>query len=234
MHDKGLTHVWHEKDCKLGSFVENHFFKACVGAKAHTEGSPLGLYLRSLRHENPQLFDSLRAVKSTKVITIQDEDQAVDDTTTEKISVMIAVITSRSNLSTRVGAIMKTWGKPELVPDGITIRFFVGRDEGSDESYSGSDSDIENLAKQAGISDTSMIQVMKDVKDDEYPPVRKNSAMIRHLDEIITSYENDETAPSTFQWAYKVDDDAYVYLPGLLRFVKIRNPVGFHLYGERG
>lgn len=27
-HEKGLTHVWHEKDCKLGSFVENGFFKA--------------------------------------------------------------------------------------------------------------------------------------------------------------------------------------------------------------
>jgi hypothetical protein len=28
MHEKGLTHVWHAKDCKLGSFVENDFFKS--------------------------------------------------------------------------------------------------------------------------------------------------------------------------------------------------------------
>ena len=28
MHERGLTHVWHEKDCKLGAFVENDFFKA--------------------------------------------------------------------------------------------------------------------------------------------------------------------------------------------------------------
>lgn len=234
MHEKGLTHVWHEKDCKLGSFVENNFFKACVGAKAHTEGSQLGLYLRSLRIENPELFEAIMAVKSTKIETIVDTNEGADDGNTEKISVLIAVITSRANISTRVTTIMKTWGKLDLVPEGITIKFFVGADENLDESYNGSERDVQNLALEAGITDTSMIYVMKDVVDDEYPPVRKNSAMIRHVDEIVTSYENDETAPSTFQWAFKVDDDAYVHLKGLLRFVKLRNPVGYHVYGERG
>lgn len=28
LHEKGLTHVWHPKDCELGSFVENNFFKS--------------------------------------------------------------------------------------------------------------------------------------------------------------------------------------------------------------
>jgi predicted glycosyltransferase involved in capsule biosynthesis len=27
-HENGLTHVWHGKDCKLGSFVENGFFQS--------------------------------------------------------------------------------------------------------------------------------------------------------------------------------------------------------------
>ena len=234
MHEKGLTHVWHQKDCKLGSFVEGTYYKACIGAKAHTEGSQLGLYLRSLRHEDPALFDSLMAVKSKPKVEPEEEEEEADDTSTEKISVMIAVITSRANIGTRVATIMKTWGKPDLVPDGITIKFFVGKDDQDDTVESGSEKDLENLARQAGIPDTSMIFVMTDVNDNEYPPVRKNSAMIRHLDEIVTAYENDETAPSTYQWAYKVDDDAYVNLNGLLRFVTKRNPVGYHVYGERG
>lgn len=235
MHEKGLTHVWHEKDCQLGSFVENDFFKACVGAKAHTEGSQLGLYLRSLRSENKELFDAIMQVKSTKVDTLaQPLEEDNEDTESEKVSVLIAVITSRENLKTRVPTIMKTWGARELVPTGITIKFFVGCAESIGDSLSGSEEDIENLARDAGIEDISMIQVMKDVVDNEYPPVRKNSAMIRHLDEIVSTYENDATAASTFQWVYKVDDDAYVNLNGLLRFVKKRNPVGYHVYGERG
>jgi predicted glycosyltransferase involved in capsule biosynthesis len=27
LHETGLTHVWHRKDCILGSFVENDFYK---------------------------------------------------------------------------------------------------------------------------------------------------------------------------------------------------------------
>jgi hypothetical protein len=174
-------------------------------------------------------------VKSTKVETVAhalEEDN--DETESEKVSVLIAVITSRENLKTRVATIMDTWGKPDLVPAGITMKFFVGAAESVGDLHSGSMEDIENLAKDAGIEDTSMIQVMTDVLDDEYPPVRKNSAMIRHLDEIVSTYENDATDASTFQWVYKVDDDAYLHLNGLLRFVKKRNPVGYHVYGERG
>ena len=259
MHERGLTHVWHEKDCKLGAFVENDFFKAwyvqwtscslfridvtqrthfccrSIGAKAHTEGSQLGLYLRALRSDNKELFDAIMKVKSTNVGQLDhalEEDR--DETESEKVAVLIAVITSRENLKTRVATIMESWGKPDIVPAAITIKFFVGAAESVGDSISGSVADIENLARIAGIPDTSMIQVMTDVVDNEYPPVRKNSAMIRHLEEIVSAYENDATAASTFQWVYKVDDDAYVHLNGLLRFVKKRNPVGYHVYGERG
>lgn len=203
-----------------------------IGAKAHTEGSQLGLYLRSLRSENKELLEALMNVKSTNSAQA-DPDDNVDDTA-EAISVLIAVISSRANFKTRAATIMKTWADPNLVPEGITIKFFVGAVDSVDKSYSGSKQDIENLAKEAGIVDTSMIQVMTDVVDDEYPPVRKNSAMIRHLDELVTSFENNATAASTFQWVFKVDDDAYVHLNGLIRFVKKRNPVGYHVYGERG
>lgn len=162
-----------------------------------------------------------------------DHEENIDESM-ESISVLIAVISSRANFKTRVATILRTWAQPHLVPEGITIKFFVGAAENVGDSFSGSVEDVEQLAKEAGIQDTSMIQVMTDVVDDEYPPVRKNSAMIRHLDEIVTSFENDATAASTFQWIFKVDDDAYVHLNGLIRFVKKRNPVGYHVYGERG
>lgn len=201
-----------------------------VGAKAHTEGSQLGLYLRTLKSENPSLLEEIFKVKSTNDQVAHDE--AYDDNA-EPITILIAVISSRANFGTRVASIMKTWGQPDLIPPGITIKFFVGAAEHVDESFSGSQEDIANLAQSAGIVDTSMIQVMTDVLDDEYPPVHKNSAMIRHLDEIVSSYENADDA-SSFQWVFKVDDDAYVHLKGLLRFVRRRNPVGYNVYGERG
>lgn len=260
IREKGLTHIWHAKDCKLGSFVENDFFKSwCVtlgsselhdisrltheffilsilsiGAKASTEGSPMGLFLRSLRDSDPATFNKYMEVKSTKVETVSHAVlETVDDTDVEKVNVLIAVVTSRKNLKSRAATIMKTWAEPRLVPENIAIKFFVGT-EAIGDSFSGTEADIENLAREAGIRDLSSMRVMTNVLDDEYPPVRKNSAMLKHLDDIVASYENDPTTPSTFQWIFKVDDDAYVNLNGLLRFVKYRNPVGYHVYGERG
>ncbi len=221
------------KTClRLGVELKIHVLNHSVGAKAHTEGSQLGLYLRSLRSDNEELFNAILKVKSSNNDNA-DYDENVDDSM-DSMSILIAVISSRANFNTRVATILKTWAQPSLVPEGITIKFFVGAAEGTDDTFSGSDEDIANLAKQAGIQDPSMVQVMTDVVDDEYPPVRKNSAMIRHLDELVTSFENNATAASTFQWVFKVDDDAYVHLNGLIRFVKKRNPVGYHVYGERG
>lgn len=171
-------------------------------------------------------------VKSTKVESEANAIQETIDDAAEHLSILIAVISSRANLKSRVSTIMKTWGAVGVVPDWVTFKFFVGGAESP--AQSGTSADIQQLAREAGINDASMIYVMKDVVDDEYPPVRKNSAMIRHLDEIVTTYENDAVAASTFQWIFKVDDDAYVNFEGLMRLVKTRNPMGYHIYGERG
>jgi hypothetical protein len=206
-----------------------------IGAEAHTEGSQLGLYLRSLKNEDRERFDQLMEVPSIKIEAAAEavEEAVVDDEDTDT-TVLIAVISSRENFKSRAASITRTWGESGRVPEGVTIRFFVGvADEGAGV-VSGSEEDIANLARDAGIMDQSMVVVMTDAVDDEYPPVRKNSAMIRHLEDIVTAFENDATAPSTFQWIFKVDDDAYVHFDGLLKFVKKRNPEGYQVFGERG
>ena len=129
---------------------------------------------------------------------------------------------------------MGTWGATENIPEGIAIRFFVGEAEKSTGIVSGSEDDLADLAKQAGIMDTSMIVVMNGVTDNEYPPVRKNAALIENAEKVVSGFENNPEDPSTFQWIYKVDDDAYVNVPTLVRFTRKRNPEGFHVYGERG
>jgi hypothetical protein len=42
MQDKGLTHLWHAKNCDS---VDKSRYIACVGSSSTTEGSPLGVYL---------------------------------------------------------------------------------------------------------------------------------------------------------------------------------------------
>jgi hypothetical protein len=160
--------------------------------------------------------------------------EAVGDSDNGGTNILIGVISSRANFKTRVGSIIATWGSQSNIPEEVTIRYFVGAAEASTGIISGSDEDLENLAREAGFADRSQIVVMKDVTDDEYPPVRKNSAMIKHLEKFAADFEDDLADPSTFQWAFKVDDDAYVNFDGLLNFLKKRKQEGFHVYGERG
>ncbi|KAL3918114.1 MAG: hypothetical protein SGILL_004393, partial [Bacillariaceae sp.] len=94
--------------------------------------------------------------------------------------------------------------------------------------------DVANLAAMAGIKDHSTIVVMDGVVDDEYPPVRKNSAMIEKLNDIVEAFENDAAAPSKFQWVYKIDDDAYLNFDGMLSFIRTISSDGYNMYGERG
>jgi hypothetical protein len=58
--------------------------------------------------------------------------------------------------------------------------------------------------------------------------------MIAKMDEIVQILEDDSDGPSTFQWIYKVDDDAYVNFDALLPFVHTRNHYIFNVFGERG
>eukprot|EP00536_Pseudo-nitzschia_multiseries_P011109 jgi/Psemu1/289499/fgenesh1_pg.363_\ len=240
LRETGLTHVWHPKHCKLGGFVEKKYYRACVGSMAHFEGSQLGMYLKNLKENDRNSFDQIMASakdnkddnKNTDAeLLIEETDQIYN----ENPSVFVGVVSSRENFGTRVKSIVKTWGNPQNIPEGTLLRFFVGVPPEDSEFYTKSrEDDIEHLAKIASIKDLSMVVVMDGVVDDEYPPVRKNTAMIEKMNDIVETFENNTDAPSTFQWIYKVDDDAYVNFAGMLSFIRTRSFEGHHVYGERG
>jgi Fringe-like len=239
--EKGLTHVWHAKQCRLGGFVGKKYFRACVGAMSHVEGSQLGLYLMHLKSTDRSTFDDIMNAMAKRVnigdnhtSSEDDSGDASDGEEEENRNVLVAIVSSRQNFGTRVKGIIQTWADPSNTPDEVTIRIFVGAPPQDSEYYGRPEEDVANLAKIAGIDDLSTVVVMNDVADDEYPPVRRNSAMIVHLDKIAQTFEGDAEAPFRFQWIYKVDDDAYVNFDGLMSFLKTRHAEGYHVYGERG
>ena len=71
-------------------------------------------------------------------------------------------------------------------------------------------SQVHKICGRIGV-DTYRVVGLSSVKDDEYPPVLKNTAMLHHLSTMIGPDE----AP-VFEWVLKVDDDTLVNLPSLL------------------
>jgi Fringe-like len=239
LHETGLTHVWHAKHCNLGSFVKNKYFRDCVASMSHFEGSQLGMYLKYLKAQNETEFNEI--MNAAKLIE-KEESKSQAELSPEEAAqlyeegptVLVGVISSRENFSTRVRGIMKTWGDPENIAEGTMIRFFVGSPPEGSEFASNPAADIANLASIAGIQDLSTIVVMDGVVDNEYPPVRKNTAMIENMNSIVEAFEHDANAPSTFQWIYKVDDDAYVNFEAIFSFLKTRSYERYTVYGEQG
>ncbi len=233
LHEPGLTHIWHDKNCDLGAFVEKKWYVACLGSLSHAIGSQLGMYLKNLKDNDPHSFiEIVRQLDDNSEHKINEEEP---DASEENPTVLVGVISSRENFATRVKSIVETWGQPQNIPQGTILRYFVGTPPPDSEFFGKSvEEDKAHLAEIAGIKDSSMIIVMGDVEDDEYPPVRKNTAMIQYLNQIVEDLENNPVAPSTFQWIYKVDDDAYVNFGAMLDFVRTRKPEGYHIYGERG
>eukprot|EP00535_Pseudo-nitzschia_heimii_P009643 CAMPEP_0197191986 /NCGR_PEP_ID=MMETSP1423-20130617/24345_1 /TAXON_ID=476441 /ORGANISM="Pseudo-nitzschia heimii, Strain UNC1101" /LENGTH=732 /DNA_ID=CAMNT_0042644787 /DNA_START=264 /DNA_END=2462 /DNA_ORIENTATION=- len=240
LHDPGLTHVWHSKNCDLGAFVEKKYYTACVGSMAHFEGSQLGMYLKNLRANDRASFDQIMISAKDKENKIYSNSadlivKEIGEKLNETPTILVGVISSRANFGIRVKSIVDTWGQPQNVPEGVLVRFFVGA-QPNESSFpiKSKEHDRADLAKSAGIKDLSQIVVMDEVIDDEYPPVHKNTAMIEYLNNISETFENDVDAPSTFQWIYKVDDDAYVNFDAMLSFLRSRSTEGHHIYGERG
>jgi hypothetical protein len=195
------------------------------------------MYLMYLKEHNAEMFDQMmEAVNEkkddddNKAYDIQTGMEKAEQKYEENPTILVGVISSRDNFATRVKTIVHTWGNPQNIPEGVTLRFFVGappQDRNPQE-------DLQILAATADIDDLSKIVVMDSVVDNEYPPVRKNTAMIANMEQIVQKLENDKDGPSTFQWIYKVDDDAYVNFDALLSFVRTRNYDSFNVYGERG
>ena len=200
------------------------------------EGSQLGLYLRTLKI-NGDKYDSLIPKISQKSSAAAIVKKKPNLRTND--SILIAVATSRKMLSSRVVTIANTWAKPEALTPDITVLFFVGRYDAS-SSYqqelfkSGSRADRTILAQQAGLNNFSSIIVMPDAEDDEYPPVYKNTAMLKYLDKFITVQEKDASQQGN-TWVFKVDDDTYVNTKGLRDFLQSRESTDeFQIWGERG
>ncbi|KAG7367927.1 chondroitin N-acetylgalactosaminyltransferase [Nitzschia inconspicua] len=239
LHETGLTHVWHQKRCELGGFVKDKNFRSCIASLSNFEGSQLGMYLMQMKEQNAtQLEDIMKAVSEIEA----DEKKRNGKLTPEQVAelykegpkVLVGVVSSRDNFPIRVKAIMETWGDPENIPEGITLRFFVGSPPPGSEFVGNPVNDVINLASMAGITDLSTIVVMDGVTDDEYPPVRKNTAMIAHMNQLVETFENDADTPTTFQWISKVDDDTYVNFDAMLSFLKKRTYENYCVYGERG
>jgi hypothetical protein len=239
--ETGLTHVWHSKECKIGGFVGMKYFESCIGAMSHVEGSQLGMYMMHLKNTDRPAFDEIMRTNRANTGGKDPNDPQITHNYDshiegeESINVLISIVSSRANFGTRVKSIMETWADPSNTPEDVVFRFFVGAPLKEDEFYGKPDEDVANLARIAGIQDVSMIVVMDGVVDDEYPPVRKNSAMLVRMDKIAQDFEDDTDTPLKFHWIYQLDDDAYVNFDGLQSFLKTRTSAsGYHLYGERG
>jgi hypothetical protein len=239
LHETGLTHVWHPKHCNLGGFVKSKYFRDCVASMSHFEGSQLGMYLMHLKEQNETKYNEILKATNQK----ESEESNLDaelareeaaELYADGLTVLVCVVSSRDNFSTRVNTIVKTWGATDNIPEGSMIRFFVGSPPEGSEFAGKPEQDVANLAAMAGIEDLSTIVVMDGVTDDEYPPVRKNTAMLENANKIVETFENELDAPSTFQWIYKVDDDAYVNFDAMLSFLKTRTYEKYSAYGQRG
>lgn len=126
--------------------------------------------------------------------------------------ILIVVPTSLALLPVRLPGIMTTWGKG--LPANVALKFFV--------SYSVGEQ-AQQLAAALGF-EVSFVAI--DAEDSEYPPVRRNIAM---LSEAVTLMEH-------FTWCLKVDDDTFVDVTRLqqLAYDLRALEAGPHLLGGRG
>lgn len=137
--------------------------------------------------------------------------------------VLLAVVTSRENLGTRVAAIRDSWGKISHIPANVQIRYFVG--DGTESKF--------DLLRLADLEDADELVVMTEVEDNEYPPVKKNTNMLKRIQEIVLDME--ASSAMDFKYIMKIDDDTYINFDGLLKFLAYRDPTETHqFWGERG
>ena len=194
-----------------------------------------------------------QASPNEAVIALEPKAETVRraTTTTKKPQprVLIAVITSRKEFRNRIGAIRETWASREAKAaaraSNLDILFIVGQnittanDEERGSTISGSsDEDIKAAAIQAGVDPSKQVLVMKGIVDDEYPPVYKNSAMIESVSNWVRDRERAENdGKPLYDWMFKVDDDTYVNLPGMMKFLKETEKTTktqYQIYGRQG
>jgi hypothetical protein len=126
--------------------------------------------------------------------------------------ILIVVPTSTATLQIRLSGIMQTWGKN--LPENIALKFFVSAAVGEE---------AQQMAAALGL-EVDFVAI--EAEDSEYPPVRRNLAM---LSEAVALMEG-------FTWCLKVDDDTFVDVTRLQQLAYDLRSLETepHLLGGRG
>lgn len=171
-------------------------------------GSEFGIHLRHIEKNNPLEFITLMSNNTTNATKNILQAKPLD--------ILIAVATSRENFGERVSQILESWGNPQTLPSNVKLRFFVGaNDDGSSPKE-----DVVRLATEAETTYVSWIYVLPEV--DDLLTVRKEVAMIY-------------AAAHSFRpsFLFKVDDDVYVNVKALLKFIGDKNPSWNQVWGRQ-
>lgn len=99
----------------------------------------------------------------------------------------------------------------------MVVHFFFGHDVNTTK--------VHDIAKQNHIPWWT-IHVLRGVKDTEYPPVRKNTAMLIRAAALATQHN--------YGWVFKVDDDTLINVPILAKVVLRLDPSKSTIMGRRG
>lgn len=134
--------------------------------------------------------------------------------------VLIVVSTSRNHLF-RVRTILETWGN--ILPPHVHLHFFVG--EVSSQEDEEIDVDAQLAAHVGMYRSNQRFRVMKGITDQEYPPVYRHNRMLQEAAATLQQMP-------TIDFVFKVDDDTYVNVQELLKFLKYKDPSKHHFWGE--
>lgn len=132
--------------------------------------------------------------------------------------VLVGVASSEKTYNPRILSLIQSWACKDSLPPNVKVFFFFGEDV--KES-------VLVFFQQHGIPLESAA-FLSGLVDDEYPPVRKNMAMLKWLQIHILQEEK-------WDWILKVDDDTLVNWPKLTDFLSKFSPHQQSLYlGSRG